>query len=106
MAQFQKQYLGSNAQTPDVVRVVNAMSANLEDLFAGQPRSEVLLQKVSLAAGPNQVKHTLGRTLTGWYLTRIRAAATVSDDQDNQRLPSTYLTLVASAPVVVDLKVF
>jgi hypothetical protein len=109
-AQFNKQTLGTNAAAADCVRVLNVMNANLADLFGGiasQPQSgSILLQSISLASGSNQIAHTLGRTLTGWTLTRCRANATVYDAQDSQPLPSTYLTLVASAPAVVDILVF
>ncbi len=108
MANFIKQYLGSNSALPDVVRVINQMASNLSEIFGSEQvqANTVLLQSVPLASGSNQIAHSLGRKLTGWYLTRVRASATVYDAQDSQPLPSTYLTLVASAPVTVDLVVF
>lgn len=66
----------------------------------------VLLQKVVLAVGSNQVAHKLGRKLIGWYPTRVRAAATFYDTQDTNTLPEEFLTLVASAAVTIDLFVF
>ena len=109
-AQFVKQNLGSNSTTGDIARVVSQMQDNLGDIFAGLGRNPVagavLLRKVSLAAGSNQIAHTLGRTLTGWIVTRIRGTSNLWDDQDNQPLPSTYLTLLANAPVSVDILVF
>lgn len=110
MVSFVKHLLSSNASVGDCVRVLNQYASNLADIFASAAQDPqvggVLLRGVSLKSGSNQVAHTLGKTLTGWELTRVRASATVYDTQDTQPLPSTYLTLVASAPVVVDILVF
>lgn len=105
---FTKQFLGSGSDVSDCVRVLNNLSSNLADIFGETAPLEgaVLLQKVVLASGSNQVRHTLGKKLTGWMATRVRASATLYDLQDSQTLPQTYLTLVASAPVTVDLVVF
>ena len=107
---FQKQTLDTNAKASDCVRVLNKMNGNLADLFAGlnsHPMTgAILLQGVSLKAGSNAIAHTLGKALTGWTVTRLRAPASIYDLQDAQPLKQVYLTLVASAPVVVDLLVF
>lgn len=107
---FIKQTLAETGATAQqTVRAFNAQASNLADIFTALLKrvqlDSILLQSVSLVAGSNQVPHTLGRTLTGWKLTRLRANVAVWDVQA-QPLPSTYLTLVASAPVVVDLEVF
>jgi hypothetical protein len=65
-----------------------------------------LLKSVSLVAGQNIVNHKLGRALQGWVVTRIRASATLYDQQDANKTPGLTLVLQASAPVVVDLYVF
>ena len=110
MIAFIKQQLASSPKLEDVARVLNNLSANLSDIFDGvsaDPQiNGILLPGISLASGSNQIAHTLGKRLIGWQITRQRASATVYDAQDSQPLPSTYLTLVASAPVVVDLLVF
>lgn len=66
----------------------------------------LVLQDVSLSTGANSISHKLGRRLQGWYITRIRASATVYDTQDTNQTPQLTLNLVSSAPVVVDLVVF
>jgi len=68
----------------------------------------VLLESVSLVTGSdNVVNHTLGRPLVGWFVTRLRASATIYDKQDaNTGTPNLTLVLVSSANVTVDLYVF
>lgn len=65
-----------------------------------------ILPSVSLVAGTNVINHRLGRKLTGWIITRLRAAATVSDTQDSNPNPQQTLYLTSSINVVVDLFVF
>jgi len=65
-----------------------------------------ILKNVSLVAGSNTVDHKLGAKLQGWYFSRVRAATTVYDTQDLNQTPQLTLTLVASAPAVVDIVVF
>ena len=104
---FKKQLLPSNADAGDIVRVFNQQQTSLDGIFsdmAGQPQF-VRLTSITLATGANLIPTTLGRRLSGWIPTRVRSAATVSDDQDNNTNPA-YLKLVASAPVVVDLLLF
>jgi hypothetical protein len=107
---FQKQALGSDPQPADIARVFNQQAINLQDLFrelALQPGSNsVLLQKRALKAGTNRIAHSLGHALVGWQLTRLRANVAVWDAQDSEAQPDVFLSLVASAPVVVDLLVF
>lgn len=64
------------------------------------------LKNVSLVTGTNQVNTMLGRSLQGWFIVRQRASASVYDQQDSNQTPQLTLTLVASAPVVVDLVVY
>jgi hypothetical protein len=66
----------------------------------------VLLKSVVLASGDNTINHTLGRNLQGWVLVRVRAAATIYDKQDTNKMPELTLVLNASAAVTVDLYVF
>lgn len=104
--------LAENASTevPAVVRAFNALVANLQQIFtsllARVQLDSVLLDGVELVTGPNTVPHTLGRTLTGWSITRLNAAASVYDTQASNPDPHTYLVLVASAPCTVSLEVF
>lgn len=65
-----------------------------------------VLQKVSLKSGVNVINHKLGRRLQGWYITRIRSAATFYDEQDSNQTPQLTLVLISSADCVIDLEVF
>lgn len=104
--------LAEAANTPvlTVVRAFNALVTNVQQIFTSLlsrvQLDSVLLAGVELATGPNTVPHSLGRTLTGWKITRLNAAATVYDAQSSNPDPGTYLVLVASAPCTVSLEVF
>lgn len=104
--------LAETAATPllAVVRAFNGLVTNLQGVFSGLlgrvQLDSVVLQGISLATGPNTIPHTLGRTLTGWSLVRLDAAAMVYDAQVSNPDPQTYLVLVASAPCTVALEVF
>jgi hypothetical protein len=93
-----------------VVRAFNALVTNLQQIFAGLlgkvQLDSVLLSGVVLAAGSNTIPHTLGRTLTGWKLTRLSAEALIWDAQATNNNPGTYLVLVASEPCTVSIEVF
>lgn len=65
-----------------------------------------LLKNVALASGANVVNHKLGRKLQGWFITRLRASATVYDTQDSNNTPALTLALQSSAAVVADIYVF
>ena len=65
-----------------------------------------LIQKVSLTSGANSVVHNLGYSPTGWFITRIRSAATIYDTQDSNAQPTKTLTLNASANCTVDIFIF
>lgn len=107
---FKKQLLATNSSIGDIVRLFNSVVNNLNDIFSQQANTvqnnSVLIQNVQLHVGSNQILHTLGRTLTGWQITRSRTMAIVCDDQDNQALPQQYLTLVSGSEVLVDIVVF
>lgn len=82
------------------------LERTLKPLTTNPLNDGVLLQKVVLASGSNQVAHKLGRKLVGWFPTRVRANATFYDTQDTNLLPEQFLTLVASGAVTIDLFVF
>ena len=82
-----------------VRRTVNALGQAPDANWA-------LLTKQKLVTGSNTIPHTLGRNLSGWLVIRQRGAATLYDTQDTNQTPALTLLLTASAPVVVDLKVF
>jgi hypothetical protein len=93
-----------------IVRAFNALVTNLQQIFTSLLQqvqlNSVLLANVELTTGSNIVPHTLGRTLTGWKVTRQNAAASIYDAQATNDAPQTYLVLVASAPCTVSLEVF
>lgn len=95
-------------QTPD--RNINQLQQNIQQalhpLLASPLANGVLLEDVSLLAGPNVINHTLGRILRGWFVTRLQGAAQVYDAQEANLFQSKTLALVSSANVVVDLFVF
>ena len=78
----------------------------LDPIIANPTVNSIVLKNISLATGTNVVNHKLGRVLQGWKPTRVRASATLYDQQDSNQTPQLTLILVASAPVVVDLEVF
>ena len=93
-----------------VVRAFNALVTNIQQIFTsllGRVQLDsVLLAGVELGVGSNTVAHSLGRTLTGWSVTRQNASAAIYDAQDSNPDPQTYLVLFASAPCTVSLEVF
>lgn len=94
------------SEDKDLMLMQTAWSSQLNPIVTMPQSSGVLLKQVSLKAGDNTIDHRLGRNLQGWQLVRIRAAATIYDKQDTNKLPSRTLILNSSAPVVVDIFVF
>lgn len=68
--------------------------------------SPVTLSNIKLVSGDNVINHTLGRKLTGWSLSRIRAVAAIYDKQDTNQAANLTLVLNSSANVVIDLSVW
>lgn len=91
-------------------REVNQLQANIvkaiSPLLQNPALYGLLLTSQFLGTGANTLLHKLGRPLQGWVIVRQRSLASVYDTQDAQSEPETFLTLVASAPVTVDLYVF
>lgn len=81
-------------------------SMQLNPLLAAPLSNGILLERVSLASGANVINHKLGRKLKGWFITRLRASATVYDTQDSNARPQLTLNLTSSAAVTVDIYVF
>lgn len=78
----------------------------LNPIIANPTINNLILKNVSLTTGVNVINHKLSRPLSGWKTTRVRASATLYDQQDTNQTPQLTLILVASAPVVIDLEVF
>lgn len=78
----------------------------LNPLLAKPQNESSILANVSLVTGTNTINHKLGQKLQGWQITRQRALASIYDTQDSNTMQDLTLTLVSSAPVVVDLEVW
>jgi hypothetical protein len=78
----------------------------LNPIIADPYLHAIILKSVSLVTGTNVINHKLGRNMQGWQIVRQRSSATFYDTQDTNQQPTLTLTLVASAPCVVDLRIF
>lgn len=68
--------------------------------------NSIILKDIALTTGTNVINHKLGRKLQGWFPTRVRADATLYDQQDSNQMQDLTLVLVTSADVTIDLVVF
>lgn len=67
----------------------------------------ILLKNIPIKSGVNVVNHKLGRKLTGWVVTRMRASSVnIYDTQDTNQTPDLTLNLNASGVTNIDLWVF
>lgn len=87
-------------------RVQDNVLAGLKAVAQSPLLGGTLLKSVTLVSGDNTIRHGLGSALSGWFVVRQRAAATIYDKQDANTIPDKTLTLTASAAVTVDLYVF
>lgn len=65
-----------------------------------------ILTSISLSSGDNTIPHKLSQKLQGWFIVRIRGAATIYDKQDSNQSQDKTLVLNSSAAVTVDIFVF
>lgn len=65
-----------------------------------------ILTSISLDSGDNTIPHKLSQKLQGWFIVRIRDAATIYDKQDDNPNQDKTLVLNSSASVTVDIFVF
>lgn len=84
----------------------NQWKSKIDPLLSRQQNLSRIIPQVSLSTGTNEIPHGLGKDLSGWSLTRQRAAASIYDNQDANTTPQITLILVSDANVVVDLEVF
>jgi hypothetical protein len=96
-----------------IVRVINNLIINLQQIFTSLLNrvqlDTILLQGIQLNAGkPTIIPHTLGRTLTGWYIVGQSAATlkTIYDNQATNLNPTTNLILVSDTAITINLLVF
>lgn len=101
---------GSTTTRQSLIRVINALTTNLQQIFTALTKqvqlNSVVLQNISLVVGTNNVPHTLGRTLTGWKIVRQNGLALIFDRQDTNPNPNNYLVLQSDAAVVVSLELY
>lgn len=88
------------------VQMQNTWAKQLNPVLDLPLSNSLVLQNVSLVNGTTTVNHMLGRALRGWVVVRRRAAATIYDQQDTNKIPDKTLILVSNAAVSVDLIVF
>lgn len=81
-------------------------SAIIDPVLNFPVNNGIVLQNIVLVSGDNTINHMLGRDLQGWFITRLRASATIYDKQDANSFPQLTLVLHASAGVTVDMVVF
>jgi hypothetical protein len=84
----------------------NRWASIIEPIISKPQANSLILKNVALTAGTNVINHRLGRSLQGWNPTRVRAAATIYDNQDANQTPQLTLVLISSVDVIVDLLVF
>ncbi len=97
-----------NFQSADVPfqLMQSSWAKQLNPVIANPLMSGQVLKSVHLTTGANEVNHKLQRPLQGWFVTRIRSAASLYDTQDANQMPNLTLSLQSSADVIVDLYVF
>lgn len=82
--------------------IVGQLNAVGNGLFS----SGIILTSQVLKTGTNTINHKLEKPLTGWFVVRQKSAASIYDNQDNNKTPARNLILISSADVTVDIFVF
>lgn len=109
--------LSENSTLPSLIRFLNSLVTNLRQIFTSllkKPQLDaILLTNITVNTTPTIIAHTLGKTLTGWQITRLRnSSAIIFDLQDQNPNPQVYLVLQMQGilspanSVVVDILVF
>lgn len=93
-------------QDKDLNSFQTQLQTSMQPILANPINYGVQLKSVSLINGQTTVPTTINRALQGWFLTRIRAQATIWDSQDTNTNPNQSLILNSNAAVVVDLWVY
>ena len=89
------------------VQMQSLWAAAINPFINRAQNQSTIIPNVKLVTGINNViPHGLAGPLSGWSIVRIRAAATIYDDQDTNPTPQKTLILFTSANVTVDLEVF
>lgn len=82
------------------------LGKSLQPILSNPINEGIAITNVVLINGQTSVNTGLNRPLQGWFITRVRAAATVYDSQDTNPSPNNTLILNSNAAVTVDLWVF
>lgn len=85
----------------DLNQIQDSIKESFDGLIASPLANALVLPKIVLATGSNQVPHGLGRNYQFAFHGLPSAPATLSVAASPD--PSKYLTVVASAPCVVDI---
>lgn len=107
----QKVAESANTTLLQIIRIINALMDQLNTIFtyinSRVQNDSVILPNVQLVVGTNQIKHTLGRALSGWQIVRMRNVEIIAwDTQDDNPNPKEYLQLVSNATGSCDILVF
>lgn len=90
----------------DIQTLQTNWSQQLNPVISQPFNQGLILKRVNLLMGINQVNHLLGRKLQGWSIVRQRDPARFYDLQDDNQTPQLTLSLVSSADASVDILVF
>lgn len=101
-----KHFSKIQSASSELSRLQDNVAASLQSIQSNPLLSGHVLANVTLTAGENLVPHKLGRTLSGWFCTRMRGEATIYDGQDDNQNPQLLLALTSSDEVEIDLFVF
>jgi len=81
-------------------------AAIIDPITSRDQNQSIILPGIVLAVGDNVIRHTLNRTLQGWQIVRINAAAAIFDKQATNNTADQNLILNSSAIATVSLEVF
>jgi hypothetical protein len=98
----------ANVQTTDLkLEQIQAATRTATQTQRNNPiNGGTILSNVSLNSGDNTIAHKLSQKLQGWFIVRLRGAATIYDKQDSNPSQDKNLILNSSASVTVDIFVF
>lgn len=88
------------------VQMQSLWAAIIDPVIARPQNQSIILPDIVLAIGDNVIPHTLNKTLQGWQVVRINAAAAIYDKQATNNSADRNLILNSSAVATVSLEVF
>lgn len=99
-----KEYRQVPSDNPEISAVNVAIADFTRQLTINPMLDGLILDNVVLGTAVTMVSHKLGRPWVGWVILTKNAAADVY--APNRKLDSLYLSLQATAPVTVSIRVF